>query len=68
MREFGSPSSEFDIPSLRPKDMELYGLKPIEKQWMFEPADSPVSYCLQLMADGTYHKLLAPKNKENRSE
>jgi hypothetical protein len=64
VREFGAPTHVFDIPPLSTKDIEIYGMKPIRKQWTFEPNGSPISYCLQLMADDTYLKSLAPKHKK----
>ncbi len=67
IREFGAPTHVFDIPPLPAKDIEIYGMKPSKKQWTFEPAGSPISYCLQLMADDTYQKSLAPKHKESNN-
>jgi len=42
-------------------------MKPMKKQWTFEPAGSPISYCLQLMADDTYVKSLGPKHKKSNN-
>ena len=64
VREFGAPSYVFDISPPSAKDIEIYGVKPAKKQWTFEPDGSPISYCLQLMADDTYQKSLAPKHKK----
>lgn len=61
---FGAPAYVFDLPPLPAKDVEIYGMKQMKKQWTFEPPDSPISYCLQLMADDTYHKSLGPKHKK----
>lgn len=57
MHEFGDPAYVFDIPLPPAKDIEIYGIKPMKKQWTFEPPSSRVSYCLQLMADGTYKSI-----------
>ncbi len=65
IREFGAPAHVFDVPPLRAKKIEIYGLKPMKKQWTFEPAGSPISYYLQLMADDTYYKFLAPRHKKS---
>jgi hypothetical protein len=67
IREFGAPPHVFDISPLRAKDIEIYGMKPRKKQWTFEPAGSPISYVLQLMADGTYEKLLGAKHKKSNN-
>ena len=64
VREFGAPSHVFDISPPSAKDVEIYGVKPVKKQWTFEPDGSPISYFLQLMADETYQKSLAPKHKK----
>jgi hypothetical protein len=64
IREFGDPTHVFDIAPLPAKDIEIYGMKPVKKQWTFEPPGSRISYCLQLMADGTYQKSLAAKHKQ----
>ena len=64
VREFGAPTYVFDIPPLAAKDIEIYGMKPVKRQWTFEPAGSPISYCLQLMADNTYQKSLSAKPKK----
>lgn len=62
--EFGAPAHVFDIAPPRAKDIEIYGVKPVKKQWTFEPGDSPISYVLQLMADNTYQKSLGAKQKK----
>jgi hypothetical protein len=67
IREFGAPTHVFDIPRLRAQDIEIYGMKPMKKQWTFEPGDSLISYCLQLMVDDTYCKSLAPKDKKSNT-
>jgi hypothetical protein len=67
IREFGAPTHVFDIPPLPAKDIEIYDMKFMKKQWTFEPASSPISYCLQLMADGTYQKSLAAKHKKRNN-
>jgi hypothetical protein len=64
IEEFGEPAYVFDIPPFSAKDVEIYGMKQMKKQWTFEPPDSPISYGLQLSADDTYHKWLAPKHKK----
>ncbi len=65
--EFGEPAYVFDIPPFSEKDVEIYGFKKMKKQWTFEPPDSPISYCLQLSAEDTYHKSLAPKKKKTEA-
>ncbi len=64
IREFGEPTYVFDIPPLPAKDVEIYGIKPVKKQWTFEPPNSRISYFLQLMADDTYRKSLGAKHKK----
>jgi hypothetical protein len=64
-REFGAPTHVVDPSPLRPKDIEIYGMKPTKKHWTFEPAGSPISYFLHLMADGTYVKSLGAKYKKS---
>ena len=63
IREFGEPVHIFDIPPASEKDIDLYGMTPVKKQWTFEPPGSPISFCLQLMADDSYLKSLSPKPK-----
>jgi len=65
IREFGAPTTTFDISPLRAKDIEIYGIKPRKKQWTFELEGSPITYYLTLMADGTYEKSLAPRHKKS---
>jgi hypothetical protein len=67
IREFGAPTHVVDVAPLPPKDIEIYGMKPMKKQWTFEPMGSSISYYLQLMADGTYHKCLTPRHKESKN-
>jgi hypothetical protein len=64
IREFGEPTHVFDIPPMPEKDIEIYGMKSMKKQWTFEPSGSPISYCLQLMADDSYQKSLGAKHKK----
>lgn len=65
--EFGAPTHVFEIPPMPEKDIEIYGMKPVKKQWTFEPDGSLISYCLQLMTDGTYQKSLGPKHKQGNN-
>jgi hypothetical protein len=67
VREFGDPAHVFDIPPPSPKEIEIYGIKPMKKQWTFEPPGSRVSYCLQLMADGTYQTSLSARHKQGKN-